>query len=399
MRSERSVATVADEPQDTANAARILWLTPARVLQLVAILIAAYCVLVVVRALRGVLVMLLVSLFLSFAAEPAVQFLARRGVRRGLATGAVFLVGLLVTAGMVVAMVPLFVQQVTDLIDSVPRSINDLNGILDGLPLIPSVEVTPELEVELRGLALEFGERARTVALGAAGNVVSLGATAFAALFQLLAVGLVTFYLVTDGPRLRRTLARPLPPERQREMLAIWELAIAKTGGYIYSRLLLAFACGLAHLLLLLILGVPFALPLALWVGVTSAFVPVVGTYLGGVLLVLVALVNNPINALWVVAFIVLYQQLENYALAPAIQSRTMDVHPAVAFVAVLIGGTLLGGVGALLALPATAILQALLSTYVRRHSLIDELRDVALPQEPTRRPSRSEKRPKQMPA
>jgi len=374
-------------------------MTPARLFQLVAILVAAYCVLAIVRALRGVLVMLLVSLFLSFAAEPAVQFLARRGVRRGLATGVVFLVGLLVAAGMVVAMVPLFVQQVTDLIDSVPRSINDLNDILDGLPLIPSVEVTPELEVELRNLALEFGERARTVALGAAGNVVSLGATAFGALLQMLAVGLVTFYLVADGPRLRRTLARPLPPERQREMLAIWELAIAKTGGYIYSRLLLAFACGLAHLLLLLVLGVPFALPLALWVGVTSAFVPVVGTYLGGVLLVLVALVNNPFNALWVVAFVVLYQQLENYALAPAIQSRTMDVHPAVAFVAVLVGGTLLGGVGALLALPATAIIQALLSTYVRRHSLIDELRDVALPPEPTRRPSRSEKQPKQMPA
>ncbi len=374
-------------------------MTPARLFQLVAILVAAYCVLAIVRALRGVLVMLLVSLFLSFAAEPAVQFLARRGVRRGLATGVVFLVGLLVAAGMVVAMVPLFVQQVTDLIDSVPRSINDLNDILDGLPLIPSVEVTPELEVELRNLALEFGERARTVALGAAGNVVSLGATAFGALLQLLAVGLVTFYLVADGPRLRRTLARPLPPERQREMLAIWELAIAKTGGYIYSRLLLAFACGLAHLLLLLVLGVPFALPLALWVGVTSAFVPVVGTYLGGVLLVLVALVNNPFNALWVVAFVVLYQQLENYALAPAIQSRTMDVHPAVAFVAVLVGGTLLGGVGALLALPATAIIQALLSTYVRRHSLIDELHDVALPPEPTRRPSRSEKQPKQMPA
>ncbi|MDQ3708615.1 MAG: AI-2E family transporter [Actinomycetota bacterium] len=390
---------MADEPQRIATAARSVWMTPARLFQLVAILVAAYCVLAIVRALRGVLVMLLVSLFLSFAAEPAVQFLARRGVRRGLATGVVFLVGLLVAAGMVVAMVPLFVEQVTDLIDSVPRSINDLNDILDGLPLIPSVEVTPELEVELRNLALEFGERARTVALGAAGNVVSLGATAFGALLQLLAVGLVTFYLVADGPRLRRTLARPLPPERQREMLAIWELAIAKTGGYIYSRLLLAFACGLAHLLLLLVLGVPFALPLALWVGVTSAFVPVVGTYLGGVLLVLVALVNNPFNALWVVAFVVLYQQLENYALAPAIQSRTMDVHPAVAFVAVLVGGTLLGGVGALLALPATAIIQALLSTYVRRHSLIDELHDVALPPEPTRRPSRSEKQPKQMPA
>src|SRR5688572_32795124 len=98
------------------------------------------------------------------------------------------------------------------------------------------------------------------------------------------------------SPRLRRTLARPLPPERQREMLAMWELAVAKTGGYIYSRVLLAVASGVAHLIVLLILGVPFAVPLALFVGVTSAFVPVVGTYIGGVLAVLVALVNDPVD-------------------------------------------------------------------------------------------------------
>jgi predicted PurR-regulated permease PerM len=169
-------------------------------------------------------------------------------------------------------------------------------------------------------------------------------------------------------------------------MLAIWEMAVAKTGGYIYSRLLLAAASGLAHLIILLVLGVPFALPLALWIGVTSAFVPVVGTYLGGILALLVALVNQPIDALWLAIFIGVYQQVENYALAPAVQSRTMDVHPAVAFLAVLVGGTLLGAPGALLALPATAIIQALLSTYVRRHELIAELGEVTLPDEPVDR-------------
>jgi len=196
-------------------------------------------------------------------------------------------------------------------------------------------------------------------------------------LLQLFAVILVTFYLVADGPRARRALARPLPPPRQREMLAVWELAVAKTGGYLFSRLLLALLCGAAHALALILLDVPYWLPLALWVGLTSAFVPVVGTYLGGVLLLVVAAADEPVNALWLLAFIVVYQQLENVVLAPRVQARTMDMHPAVAFVSVLVGATLLGAVGALLALPAAAIIQALLSTYVRRHELIEELAGV----------------------
>jgi predicted PurR-regulated permease PerM len=276
--------------------------------------------------------------------------------------------------GLVVAMVPLFVQQVSDLVRSVPRSVGDLNALLDRIPLIPDITLTPELNREFEAFAGDINDTLRRGVLGAASDVLGFGATAIGAVFQLFTVALITFYLVADGPRLRQTLARPFPAIRQREMLAIWELAVEKTGGYIYSRVLLAVVCAVAHLIVLLIVGVPFALPLALWVGVTSAFVPVVGTYLGGVLLVLVAVVNQPIDALWITIFIAVYQQLENYLVAPAVQSRTMNVHPAVAFVSVLVGATLLGAVGALLALPATAIIQALLSTYVRRHELIDEL-------------------------
>ncbi|MGH3665913.1 MAG: AI-2E family transporter [Egibacteraceae bacterium] len=364
------------------------WLTPTRLLTLIAVLVAAYATLIVVRALRNVLVMLLVSLFLSFAMEPAVQFLSRRGMRRGFATALVFLATLLLLAGMVVAMVPLVIDQASGLIESVPRSVEEFNGLLRSLPLAPNVSLTPELQAEFEQVGQSLGQTLREALLGAAGSVVSLGASALGAVFQLFTVGLVTFYLVVDGPRLRRTLAGPLPPDRQREMLAIWELAVAKTGGYIYSRILLAVVCGGAHLVVMLALGVPFAFPLALWVGITNAFVPVIGTYLGGVLLLLVALVNDPVDAAWLLAFIVVYQQVENYLVAPSVQSRTMDVHPAVAFVSVLVGGTLLGAVGALLALPATAIIQALMQTYVRRHELIDELSGVELPAEPTSGPS-----------
>ncbi|HWB72102.1 MAG TPA: AI-2E family transporter [Egibacteraceae bacterium] len=350
------------------------WLTPARLLSLVAALVAAYATLVVVRALRDLLTMLLLALFLSFAMEPAVQWLAYRGWRRGAATGLVFLAVSALSAGFVAAMAPLVVDQVSDLVRSVPRSLEELNRMLAGLPFGLDLEASPEFRRELFAFANRFGAELRNVTLGAASNVISLGATALEFVFQLLTVGLVTFYLVADGPRFRRALATPLPPERQRELLTVWELAVAKTGGYIYSRLLLAAVCAGAHFVFLLALGVPYPVPLSLWVGVTSAFIPVVGTYLGGVLVLLVAFINQPVDALLVLVFVAVYQQVENYLLAPRIQAHTMEVHPAVAFVSVLVGATLLGAVGALLALPATAIIQALLSTYVQRHEVIAEL-------------------------
>lgn len=355
------------------------WLTPGRLASLVIVVVGAYGTFVVVRALRGVLIMLLVAFFLSFAMEPAVQFLARRGWRRGLATAAVFLAVVILAGGTVAAMVPLIIDQIVGLLRSIPQSITELNQLLATLPFDVDLEASPELRQEVVQWSNELGDRLGEVALGAASNVVNIGATAAGVIVRLLAIGFITFYLVADGPRLRQTLARPLPPSRQREMLAIWELAVAKTGGYIYSRLFIGVASAVAHTLFLLVLGVPFALPLGLWMGGMTAFVPLVGVYLGGILLLVVAAVYEPVQALWVLGFLTVYQQVENYLLAPRVQAHTMDLHPAVAFVSVLVGGTLLGAVGALLALPAAAISKALLSTYVRRHELIEELAEVPL--------------------
>jgi predicted PurR-regulated permease PerM len=355
------------------------WLTPGRLLTLVGVLVGTYLTLVIVRALRGVLIMLMVALFLSFAMEPAVQWLNNRGVRRGLATGVVFLLALLIMAGLVIAMIPLVVEQIGDLIVSAPRSVEDLNRLAERLPFVPNIEVTSEVRMEVQEFGREFGDRIRAGMLGAAGNVINLGATALGAMFQLLAIGLITFYLVADGPRLRQTLARPFPADRQREILAIWELAVAKTGGYIYSRLLIGAASALVHGLALLLLGIPNAFALALWMGLLTALIPLVGVPLGGTLLIIAALIHDPATALWLFVIIMAYQQIENYVLGPKVQAHVMDLHPAVAFLSVIAGAMLLGVVGALLALPAAAITKALLSTYVRRHELISELHELEL--------------------
>ena len=129
-------------------------------------------------------------------------------------------------------------------------------------------------------------------------------------------------------------------------------------------------------------MGVPYALPLAVWVGVVSQFIPAVGTYLAALVPLLVALTVRPITAVVVLVGLVVYQQIENTVLSPRITARTMSLHPAVAFGSVLVGTSLLGVVGALVALPATAIIQAFVSTYVEEHH-VDEAHFGAAPEQP----------------
>ena len=315
--------------------------------------------------LQSLLVVLLVSLFLSFAMEPAVNWLALRGWKRGLGTAVVFVAVVVAVGGFAAAMASVLADQITTLIDAAPgyladieRWANDRFGI----------------ELSTDELASQFTEGGSAASLlgDVAGNLVSVGSAVVNVFIQLLTVALFTFYLVADGPRLRRLVCSAMAPRRQAAVLRGWELAIDKTGGYIYSRTLLAFAAFVVHWIAFAIIGVPFPLPLAMWVGVLSQFVPVVGTYLAGLLPLLIALLDNPLSAIWVLIVVLAYQQLENYLLSPRVTARTMNIHPAVAFGAVLVGAAVLGSVGALLAVPAAATVQAFVSTYIQRHELIE---------------------------
>jgi predicted PurR-regulated permease PerM len=135
----------------------------------------------------------------------------------------------------------------------------------------------------------------------------------------------------------------------------------------------LALANAAATGVLLWAIGVPFWLPLAIWTGIVSQFIPTVGTYLAIALPALIALSDQPVDAVWVVLFGTLYQQVENYLLAPRITALTVAVHPAVAFGAVIVGAALFGPMGALVAIPVVAAVQAVLETYAHGYELVEE--------------------------
>ncbi len=315
----------------------------------------------VLARLRDLLVAILVSVFLSFAMEPAVKWLSERGVRRGLATALVFFAAFLAVVGFFAAMAPLVAAQVRTLVEQGPQIIEGLADQASRLPGGLGDSVSEWLDEATVPGGGGIGRRV-------GGGLLGFGETLVSALIQFLIVLLVTFYLVADGPRLRTTISSRLPSERQADFLAVWELGVAKTGGYVYGRLLVAVAAAVFHGVVFGLIGVPYAAALGVWVGVVSSLIPVVGTYIGGALPIVVALATEPIMALWVLVTIVVYQQLENYYLAPRITAHTMQLHPAVAFLSVLAGAALLGAPGALLALPAAAIIGGLISAAEERH-------------------------------
>lgn len=316
------------------------------------------------KRLRGFLVLILISVFLAIALEPAVAYLSKRGWRRGLATAFIFFTATVIGAIFTALMIPLVVDQVQKLVQRAPSYIEQLSSFL----------ATFGIEFEgdgLIGAITSANSSLRTIAGDLAGSLFGVGSTLLATIFQGLTILLFTFYLTAEAPKLRRTLLSVLEEERQEEVLRIIEIAIDKTGGYFYSRALLAAVAAFVTWLMLTLIGVPFAAPLAIWVGVLSQFVPVVGTYLGGILPVLIALLESPRLAIGVVIFIVAYQQIENYVIGPRITARTMSLHPAVAFGSAIVGGTLLGAPGTLMALPVAATVQAFVSTYLQRHPLV----------------------------
>lgn len=219
-----------------------------------------------------------------------------------------------------------------------------------------------------------------------AGDLLGAVGSLLGAVFSVFTIGLFTFYLTANGPQIRRALLSRMPPERQRRALWAWNAAVEKTGGYLYSRGLLALINGGLMFLTLKLLGVPYALPLAVFVGVVAEFIPIVGTYVAGAVPVLVALAAvSLVAALIVLAEILVYQQLENYLLSPRISQKTMELNAGVAFAAAMAGGAVGGFIGAFFALPIAAVVQAFLSTYSRRYEVVEsELTQVDRPKPST---------------
>jgi predicted PurR-regulated permease PerM len=333
---------------------------------------------------RHLLFLLLLAWLFAIAMEPAVSWFARRGLKRGAGTGIV-MVGLFIAiVAFFAAFGTIFIEQVVNLVQALPNNLEILvdwvnrtfNSNLDANQLIDGLEVTQE----------RVADWASRIGLGLFGIFTSL----LGVVFDLFTVLLFAFYFSAQGPQLRRTVASWLPAESQRVVLQVWQIAIEKTGGYVVSRLILAVISAIFTSTFLLIIDVPYWLPLGIWTGVVSQFIPTLGTYLGGALPALIGFSSGTLDGILVIIFVIVYQQIENYVFSPRVSNRTMNIHPAVAFGAVIVGGALAGAMGALIAIPIVASVQAIIETYGRRYELIPEMEhhdDLATPASGARTP------------
>ncbi|MFO0882424.1 MAG: AI-2E family transporter [Candidatus Saccharimonadales bacterium] len=371
-------------PNNKNNQTMPVWIPRLLGIIIVSVIAVAFSVFIVLK-LASFISWVLIALFLSFALEPLVNSLVQRGLKRTIATALVLFSFALMAALVVGAMVPLIIDQINEVVKTAPGWLANASDSLHKWFGI-SVSVQTLLD-QIKSADVVVANYATNVA----GNIFGLSKQIFVGVLQVLAILLFTFYLVKDAHQVRRFVCSFLPQDKQKIVLKTWELAIDKTGAYIYSRALLGVLSATVTLLVLLALGVPFALPLALWMGVVSQFLPVIGTYLAASIPLFVALIHSPSSALVLLVFIVVYQQIENYYLSPKITAHTMELHPAVAFGAALAGGSIAGVVGALLALPIAAIAQEGIRAYSNRHELVDS----SMLRHPVRKPRASRRRKK----
>lgn len=312
-------------------------------------------------ALQGLLVNLLIAFFIALALEPIVVWLVRHGWKRGAAASVSLLGSLALVIVMFALFGNLFVQQLVQLVGNVP----DLYSSAQEMVQERFDAQLPDQEELLQQAAEQWGSE---VASGA----LLVGTTILGGVFAALTILLVTYYLLAAGPRFRASICRWLTPNRQQEVLRLWEVTQVKVSDFINTRIVLAAIASATTFAFLAIVGTPYSLPLALFTGVVSQFVPTIGTYIGGALPIAVALTSQGVpQALGVLAFILGYQQVENLWLAPKVSARALEMNAAVSFVVVLAFGAVFGALGAFLALPIAATIQAVANTYVQRHELV----------------------------
>lgn len=308
-----------------------------------------------VYSVRQVLVQVIIALFIAVSLDPAVRLLIRHGVRRSLAVAIILLLALGILVGFVWSLVPPLVGQAGQLLDNIPKYAQDL----------------PQRSQAYREIAARYGltekltEFAKTLPGKVGGGALGVITGIFSALVNVLLVTVLTIYFMADLPRIRRGLVRLVPRAVRPRAAQGVNVVVDKVGGYMIGNLIISLFAGVSSFICLFALGVPFALPLAVWVALTD-LIPMIGATVGAAGCCLVALATGDVaSTIVLVVFFVAYQQLENYLIAPRVLRNTVDLSSVAVLLAALVGGAILGVVGALMAIPIVAAIKVLMTPMV----------------------------------
>jgi predicted PurR-regulated permease PerM len=330
------------------------------ILTVLGTIIAVAIVLEVIWIARHVIVWILISLFLALAMNPAVEFFQRRGVRRrGLAAGITYVLVLAAFAAIGALFVPTVVHQVSDFVGKVPDYVKD---VTEGRGRLGFLETKYHLPDKIRDA---IGKGGATRVLGLTGTALSVTKSVITIVVGVLTIAFLTFFMLLEGPRWVDRFYSLLPEESQPRWRNVGNQIYRTVGGYVTGNLLISVIAGGLTTLVLLIMGVPYAVALGLLVAILD-LIPLAGATLALLVVGTVAFLHSIPAGIVVVAFFIVYQQVENHLLQPIVYGRTVQLSPLAVLIAVLIGAELAGILGALGAIPVAGALQVLIVDWLR---------------------------------
>lgn len=320
-------------------------------------------------ATRSALTLVVVAFFLALALNPPVSWLSRRlpGNSRGLATAVAYLAVLLFLGLIIYATVPPLVSQTRDFIDKLPDYAEELkDGDSFAARQVERFQLADEID--------EFESWATSNLSDVAGPIFSLLQRIGANLISVITVLVLTFFMLVEGPQWMRRFLALQPKSKRAHRQALAERMYRVVTGYVNGQLIVAFIAATSALTIMSVLKVfnidiPFIIPLSAIVLITG-LIPLIGNTLGAVIVVAVSLFESIPAAIIMAVFFLIYQQIENNAIQPVIQARSVEMTPLMILIAAIFGVTVAGLLGALLAIPVAGCLRILFNDYVDRHKL-----------------------------
>lgn len=366
--SVRKAAQIEAETRE-AGTQRPLWLDKfvwQSLWKVFAVVAGSAVILILMFRTQQLIRMLAVAAFFALAMIPGVKYIHQKwGWKRGAAVGVIYGAGILFVALMVLLLIPAIGNFADEISENGPEwaeNLNDWGQSTFGRDLID--QSGAEDAADMTGSAIS----------GWADNIAGYVASGVGLVFNAATIAMFAFYFAADTPRIERALLSRMSPHRQQLVGWIWDTAIEQTGGYFYSRMLLMIINGSLFFIVMLLVGLPlvYALPLALFEAFLAEFIPVIGTYIGAAVPILIALAVLGLGpALILLAWIVVYQQVENMLLSPKLSEKTMTLSGGVAFAAALAGGAIAGAMGAFVALPVAALITSLLQNTGKTYDVV----------------------------
>jgi predicted PurR-regulated permease PerM len=330
------------------------------VLLVIGTLVAVGITLKVLWISRHVLAWVFIALFLALALNPAVDWLERRyGGRRGLATGTVMLAAIAVIAAIGALFVPTLVDQVSGFARKVP---DYLDNITKGRGRLGFLQTKYHLVDKARDALHQGGAKKL---FGLTGTAVAITKSVITAVVAVVTIVFMTFFMLLEGPTWIERVFGLIRPESRPRWRSVGRDIYRTVGGYVTGNLLISLIAGVSTAIVLLIMGVPYWVALGLIVGILD-LIPLAGATIAGIIIAIVAFLHSIPAGIVVVAFFIVYQQIENHLLQPVVYGRTVQLSPLAVLISVLIGAELAGVLGALAAIPVAGTLQVILVDFLR---------------------------------